>query len=214
MSYRMTSLSEADLYVTIPRFSIEDIRQGTKPEMRLMLGSCTDVPKQASHGSFPDFSDKGRDATSSTMFLMDYRWRLTSKSLVLRLQQPCVLVVPDFLLAFGEFFVPALGAITGREELMDPKNDPIGRNNCIVFSAPLYKQEEDVINLSPVRQLVADAVGIDEYTYDGCGKTISLSEEKGDKEVHSSRFQPIIIIGRAKKLRFINVKIEVCTSPA
>jgi vacuolar protein sorting-associated protein 13A/C len=209
VSYRMTSLSEADLYVTIPKLSIMDIRPGTKPEMRLMLGSCSDVPK---HGNFlnkePGSKSRRDVTTTSIMFLMDYRWRLTSQSWVIRLQQPRVLVVPGFLLAVGEFFVPALGAITGREELMDPKNDPIGRNKCIVLSAPLYKQEEDVINLSPVRQLVADAVGIDEYTYDGCGKTICLTEEKDVKEVHSSRFQPIIIIGRGKTLRFINVKIE------
>lgn len=226
MSYRMTSLSEADLYVTIPRLSIVDIRPGTKPEMHLMLGSCTDVPKQASNGTSPNFLNNGgfmktnsastpsRDVVNSTMFLMDYRWRLTSQSWVLRLQQPRVLVVPDFLLAVGEFFVPSLGAITGREELMDPKNDPIGRKNSIVLSASLYKQVEDVINLSPIRQLVADAVGVDEYTYDGCGKTICLSEEKEAKEFNSSRFQPIIIIGRAKKLRFVNVKIEVCRFPA
>ncbi|CAL5415223.1 unnamed protein product [Camellia sinensis] len=203
VSYWMTSLSEADLYVTIPRFYVLDIRPDTKPEMRLMLGSCTDVPKQASTGKFPFSLNKGGfmrmdsqaapgiDVLTSTMFLM-----------------PRVLVVPDFLLAVGEYFVPSLGAITGREELMDPKNDPTRRNNSIVLSAPVYEQIEDIMHLSPNRQLVADALGVDEYTYNGCGKTIHLSEEPYLKEVHSSKFRPIIILGRGKRLRFVNVKIE------
>ncbi|KAI8561923.1 hypothetical protein RHMOL_Rhmol04G0379800 [Rhododendron molle] len=220
VSYRMTSLSEADLYVTIPRFYILDVRAGTKPEMKLMLGSCTDVPKQSPTGKFPFSLDKGSftridsqaapstDDPTSTMFLMDCRWRIASQSFVVRVQQPRVLVVPDFLLAVGEFFVPALGALTGREELMDPKNDPIRRNNSVILSAPVYQQTEDVVLLSPSRQLVVDAVGVDEYTYNGCGKTICLSEETNLKGGNPSRFQPIIILGRGKKLRFVNVKIE------
>ncbi|XP_057809782.1 uncharacterized protein LOC131024279 [Salvia miltiorrhiza] len=201
VSYRMTSLSEADLYVTLPRFSILDIRPNTKAEMRLMLGSCTDVPKQMSPEHNPDLPN-------STMFLMDGRWRLSSQSFVVRVQQPRVLVVPDFLLAVCEFFVPALGTITGRDEMMDRKNDPISKKNNIVLSAPLYKQSEDVVQLSPSRQLVADAVGIDEYTYDGCGKTIHLASGNEEKESQFFLQRPIIIIGRGKHIRFINVKFE------
>ncbi|XAR56952.1 hypothetical protein NMG60_11024929 [Bertholletia excelsa] len=220
VSYRFTSFSEADLYVTVPRFYVLDVRPGTKPEMRLMLGSCIDVAKQASTGRFPPFSNNGwymgvdsqvlpsLEIATSTMFLMDYRWRQSSQSFVLRVQQPRVLAVPDFLLAVGEYFVPALGAITRREELMDPKNDPISRNNSIVLSAPIYKQIEDVVQLSPSRQLVADAIGVDEYTYDGCGKTICLREATDGKEMHPSGFRPIMILGRGKRLRFVNVKIE------
>ncbi|KAG2726780.1 hypothetical protein I3760_01G128300 [Carya illinoinensis] len=220
VSYRMTSSSETDLYVTIPKFSILDIRPDIKPEMRLMLGSSTDASKQASPGNFPYFLDKGSfsrtnteaeldiDVLVPTMFLMDYRWRKSSQSFVVRVQQPRVLVVPDFLLAVGEFFVPALGAITGRDETMDPTNDPLSRKNGIVLSERVYKQKEDVVHLSPSRQLVADSLSIDEYTYDGCGKVICLSEETDAKESHSFRYQPIIIIGRGKRLRFVNVKIE------
>ncbi|KAL6576075.1 hypothetical protein OROHE_000546 [Orobanche hederae] len=200
VSYRMTSLSEADLYITIPKFSILDIRPNTKVEMRLMLGSCTDVQKQFS-------PEREVDLPNSTMFLMDGRWRLSSQSFVLRVQQPRILVVPDFLLAVCEFFVPAL-AITGRDEMMDPKNDPISKKNTIMLSAPLYKQTEDVLQLSPNLQLIADAVGIDEYIYDGCGKTICLVNEKEASELHLSVIRPIIIIGRGKRLRFVNVKFE------
>lgn len=202
VSYRMTSLSEADLYITLPKFSILDIRPNTKAEMRLMLGSCTDVPKQMS-------PERNVDLPNSTMFLMDGRWRLSSQSFVVRMQQPRVLVVPDFLLAICEFFVPALGTITGRDEMMDPKNDPISKKNSIVLSAPLYKQIEDLVQLSPSQQLVADTVGIEEYIYDGCGKTIRLASEEEEKEFQLSVIRPIIIIGRGKRLRFTNVKFEV-----
>ncbi|MCD7461323.1 hypothetical protein HAX54_045893 [Datura stramonium] len=147
----MTSLSEADLYVTIPKFSILDIRPDTKPEMKLMLGSCIDAHRQNSPETDVDFP-------TSTMVVMDCRWRLASRSFVLRIQQPRILVVPDFLLSVCEFFVPSLGAMTGREEIMDPKNDPIS------------KMEE--------------------------------------KRLHSSGIQHIITIGRGKRLRFVNVKIE------
>ena len=219
VSYRMTSLSETDLFVTIPKFSILDVRPDTKPEMRLMLGSSTDASKQAVTGKVPFASNSFRRTTSaagidvdmpiSTMFLMDYRWRMSSQSFVIRVQQPRVLVVPDFLLAVAEFFVPALGALTGREETMDPKNDPISRNSSIVLMESVYKQKEDVVYLSPSKQLVADCVGINEYTYDGCGKVICLSVETDTKEVRITRFRPIIVIGHGKRLRFVNVKIKV-----
>ncbi|XP_042475866.1 uncharacterized protein LOC122057714 isoform X2 [Macadamia integrifolia] len=220
VSYRMTSLSEADLYITIPIFSIVDIRSDTRPEMRLMLGSSYDVSRQCPTAHLPISVGKSNsmrmnsktasdtDLPNSTMLLMDYRLRSSSRSFVVRVQQPRVLVVLDFLLAVGVFFVPALGAITGREEMLDPKNDPITRKNSIILSSPTYKQREDVVHLSPNRKLIADARVVDEYIYDGCGGTICLSEETDIKETSSSRFQPIIIVGRGKKLRFMNVKIE------
>ncbi|XP_050374958.1 uncharacterized protein LOC126792594 [Argentina anserina] len=220
VSYRMTSLSETDLYITISKFSVVDIRPDTKPEMRLMLGSSTDAFKQVSSGSLPFFLNRGSfrrtdsdagfygDSPISTMLLMDYRCRTSTQLFVIRIQQPRVLVVADFLLAVGEFFVPALGTITGREEVMDHNNDPIGKYSSIVFTEPTYKQTEDVVHLSPTRQLVADLLSIDEYTYDGCGKTIHLSEEMDAKELQSTRPRPIIIIGRGKRLRFMNVKVE------
>lgn len=178
-----------------------------------MLGSAADAIKPSAAKLSSSFSKSNLRRTSSednydvdlpvsTMFLMDYRWRISSQSFVVRVQQPRVLFVPDFLLTVAEFFIPALKSVTGREEKMDPKNDPINKNNCIVLTEPLYKQREDIICLSPKRQLVVDAPGIDEYTYDGCGKVICLNEE-------SVKSRPIIVLGRGKRLRFINVKIEV-----
>ncbi|KAE9602547.1 putative vacuolar protein sorting-associated protein [Lupinus albus] len=220
VSYRMTSLSETDLFVTIPKFSILDVRPDTKPEMRLMLGSSSDASKQTVTGKVPFPFNMGSfrrtssevkvdvDMPISTMFLMDCRWRMSSQSFVIRVQQPRVLVVPDFLIAVAEFFVPSLGALTGREETMDPKNDPISRTSNTVLIESVYKQTEDVVHLSPSKQLVADCVGIDEYTYDACGKTICLSIETDARDVKSTRFRPIIVIGHGKRLRFMNVKIE------
>lgn len=225
MSFRMNALSEADLHVTIPKFSILDIRPDTKSEMRLMLGSSADVFKQPSAGklslslssksfrrAISDLDLINSDVPVPTMFLMDYRWRMSSQSFVVRLQQPRVLFVPDFLLTVAEFFVPALKSLTGREERMDPRNDPISKNNCIVLTEPIYKQREDVVYLSPIRQLLADAPGINEYTYDGCGKSIVLDDGSNFKDMSSAKSQPIVVIGRGKRLRFVNVKIEVLKS--
>ncbi|MFS7909478.1 putative vacuolar protein sorting-associated protein [Helianthus anomalus] len=210
VSYRMTSFSEMDLYVTVPRFSILDVRPDTRPEMRLMLGTSTDVLKQASSkvggGLVRDVTMSNVDAPHSTMLLMDLRWRSTSQLFVVRIQLPRVLVVPDFLLAVGEFFVPSLGAITGKEEVLDPENDPVSKTDTIVLCGALYMQTEDEVSLSPNRKLVVDAAGVDEYTYDGCGKTIILNEDP--EHLASSEFRPIIVIGRGKRLRFMNVKIK------
>ncbi|XP_068666865.1 uncharacterized protein [Aristolochia californica] len=220
VSYRSTSLSEVDLYVTIPKFSVMDVRPYTKPEMRLMLGSASDLSKQTVRSTvnlpLPPLggsernkeSTKEVDSPNLTMLLLDYRVRANSQSFVIRVQQPRVLVVLDFLLALCEYFVPSLGSITGREEMLDPKNDPVTRNNNLVLSEPIYLQRDDVVHLSPNRQLIVDGFGFDELIYDGCGGKVCLSDEFNFKEISSSSAQPIIIIGRGKKLRFKNVKIE------
>ncbi|KAK9053434.1 hypothetical protein SSX86_030068 [Deinandra increscens subsp. villosa] len=208
VSIRVTSFSERDLYVTIPRFSILDLRPDTRPEMRLMLGTSTDVLKQASSkgGLLRAVTMSNVDAPHSTMLMMDLRSHSSSQLLVVRIQLPRVLVVLDFLLAVGEFFVPSLGAITGKEEVMDPENDPISKTDTIFLSGALYNQTEDELSLSPNRKLVVDAAGVDEYTYDGCGKTIILNEDLVQSQ--SSEFRPVIVIGRGKRLRFVNVKIK------
>ncbi|KAK3154093.1 hypothetical protein QOZ80_2BG0185880 [Eleusine coracana subsp. coracana] len=65
---------------------------------------------------------------------------------------------------------------------------------------------EETIQLSPGKQLIVDGSNIDEFTYDGCGGTISLCEEFDKKgQLYSGA---IIIVGRGKRLRFKNVKIE------
>lgn len=226
VSYRYTSLSESDLYVTIPKFSILDIRPDVKAEMRLMLGSSSDVLKLDSHSfnhSCKDYSLKScncdcpgiirgttnTDVANLTMVVIDIRWRSTSKSIVIRLQQPRVLVVLEFLLAVVEFFVPSLRAITGRDETSDRKNDPIVRNDNIIPVEPIHMQRTDLVLLSPKRKLIIDVPGFDEVIYDGCGGTLRLTECETDNSSLSGLGPLLIIIGRGKSLRFRNVKIEV-----
>lgn len=221
--YRSTSLFEADIYLTIPKFSVLDVRPDTKPEMRLMLGSYSDVSKPAvysissSLGTCPatpttDVSTKNSenatdiDVSNLTMLVMDYRWRSSFQSFVIRIQQPRVLVVLDFLLAVVEYFVPSLGTITGREESLNPKNDPLTNSDDIILSESIYMQRDDIVYLSPRRKLIVDGCGIDEFIYDGCGGTICLSEDVDMKG--QSYSGSIITIGVRKRLRFKNVKIE------
>lgn len=223
VSYRSTSFSEADLYVTIPKLSVLDIRPDTKPEMRLMLGSHTNIYKPGLLNLGPGGTDliipkddvpaknleSATDTGASylTMLILDYRWRASFQSIVIRIQQPRVLVVIDFLLAVAEFFVPSLGSITGREETMNPKNDALINSDDIILSGSLYVQRDEVVHLSPRRQLIVDGCASSEFIYDGGGGTLSLSEEYDIKG--QSFTGPIIIIGRGKRLRFRNVKIEV-----
>lgn len=223
MSYRSTSMSEMDLYVTIPKFSVLDIRPDTTAEMHLMLGSYADVskpglcsisgsprtcPLSVGDGSVEDLGHQTDvDVSNLTMLVMDYRWRPSFQSFVIRVQQPRILVVLDFLLAVVEFFVPWLGTITGRQESLHSENDPLTNCGDIILSEPIYLQKDADIQLSPRRQLIVDGFGTDEFIYDGCGGTISLAEEFDSKGQSNSG--TIIVIGRGKKLRFRNVKIEV-----
>jgi vacuolar protein sorting-associated protein 13A/C len=167
-----------------------------------MLGSYSETSKL----NTPDQStDVG--VSNLTMLILDYRWRSSFQSFVIRVQQPRILVVLDFLLPVVEFFVPSLGTITGRDECLDPKNDPLMTSNDIILCGPVFLQRENVIQLSPEKQLIVDGCDIDEFTYDGCGGTISLCEEFDKKgQLYSGT---IIIVGRGKRLRFKNVKIEV-----
>lgn len=195
-----------------------DIRPDTKPEMRLMLGSHTNIYKPSYTGtdlifprddSYVNNSDNGIGSNASylTMLILDYRWRPSFQSAVIRIQQPRVLVVIDFLLAVAEFFIPSLGSITGREETMNPKNDPLINSDNIILSESVYLQKDQVVHLSPRRQLIVDGCASNEFIYDGQGGTLYLNEDfyiKGQTYTG-----PILIIGRGKRLRFRNVKIEV-----
>jgi len=201
VSYRTTSMLEMDLYLSILKFSIHDIRPDTKSEMRLMLGSCSETANLC-----VDDSSTDAGVSNLTMLILDYRSRSSFQSFVIRIQQPRILVVLDFLLPVVEYFVPSLGSITGREESLDPKNDPLMRADDIILTEHVFLQKEDFIQLSPVRQLIVDGCDIDEFIYDGCGGTVSLCEEFDKKgQVYSGI---IIIIGCGKRLRFKNVKIE------
>ncbi|KAJ3675683.1 hypothetical protein LUZ60_004725 [Juncus effusus] len=210
VSYRTTSLLEMDLFISIPKFSILDIRPDTKPEMRLMLGSHSETSNPNPNPNNPDEMSHDTALTNQcnlTMLIMDFRWRSTFQSFVIRIQQPRVLVMLDFLLEVVEYFVPSLGAITGREEASNPKNDPLTHSDDIIIQEPVYYQRENIVHLSPAKQLIVDGVGVDEFVYDGCGGVLSLSDEF-DKRGQVCYGGTIIMIGAGKRLRFKNVKIE------
>ncbi|KAJ1696999.1 hypothetical protein LUZ63_005511 [Rhynchospora breviuscula] len=214
VSYRTTSLLEMDLFVSIPKFFVLDIRPDTKPEMQLMLGSdsCDNSkpkfgPQEMSLDTRLNSNAPGDGTCNLTMLIMDYRCRTSFQSFVIRIQQPHVLVVLDFLLAVVEYFVPSLGMITGREEAMDPKNDPLTNSDDIIVHEPVFKQSVNIVYLSPARQLIVDGVDVEEFVYDGCGGVLSLSDEFERKGQWYSG-DTVIMIGPGKSLRFKNVKIE------
>lgn len=206
IAYRRSSISELDLYVTLSKLSVVDLRPSTKPEMRLMLGSMTDIDGNALHNE--SGGPTKSDIPKLTMLVMDWRVKTDSQAFVVRMQQPRLLVVLDFLLAVGEYFVPALGVITGREEVMDMQNDPVTKHDHVRLNASLYEQKEDVVFLSPHRQLIVDAYDVDVFTYDGCGNTICLIGKDNLRGNSLLSLQPLVIIGYGKKLRFKNIRIK------
>ncbi|XP_078433928.1 calcium-dependent lipid-binding family protein isoform X2 [Wolffia australiana] len=212
LSYRTSSLSETDLYLTIRKLSVLDIRHDTKPEMRLMLGSSYDasglgVFSNDAHAKTID-SERAADSPVLTMLIMDYHLRSSSQSLVVRIQQPHLLVVLDFILPVVEFFVPAIGVVTGREEMMHPEKDPLRNTDDIVVSESIYFQQNKVVYLSPQKRLIVDGCSVGESIYDGCGGTMHLHFDPESRNKSVGRENIIIIIGRGKRLRFKNIKIE------
>jgi vacuolar protein sorting-associated protein 13A/C len=211
LSYCSSSANSMDILITLSKLSVLDQRFDTRPEMRLMLGSLGDVEKLGGP-SIPvveNVEDESANGSSPelTMLVLDLRFKPESQAFVIRVQRPRLLVVVDFLLAVGEFFVPSLGKASSEN---DPENSQHGTeilDEHIRLATPLHCQEEDTIVLSCERQLIAEAYDVDEFIYDGCGKTLLL-DVKDDEDCPIS-WEPFIIIGSGKKLRFKNIRIEV-----
>jgi len=72
------------------------------------------------------------------------------RSTVLRFQRPRLLMAMDFLLALGEFFVPSLGALTGKDTDRDVREDPMARQGCIVIAAPALGLGPPVLGGTPL----------------------------------------------------------------
>jgi vacuolar protein sorting-associated protein 13A/C len=207
-----------DLYVTLPKLSVVDLRADTKPEMRLMLGSMSDVDGAAGSGVDTASSNRGVNGASHaegptspqlTMLVMDMRLKRDSQAIMIRVQRPRLLVVVDFLIAIGEFFVPSLGSITGRDEAMDVSNDPVTQRDFLRLQSAYYLQSEDLVSLSTDRQLVADAYDIDEFVYDGGGHSLLLDIQEDLTSDSQWELEPMIFIGCNKHLRFKNIHIKV-----
>eukprot|EP00897_Mesotaenium_endlicherianum_P008373 jgi/Mesen1/7564/ME000392S06833 len=201
VEYRATSTQESEVLLTLPKVSVLDQRAGARPEMRLMIGSALDVDA-ALHG-LREMGGPGQ----LTMVVMNVVMKPTVKVLELRIQRPRVLVALDFLLAVGEFFVPTLGAMAGKDDERDVREDPLGTQNDIRLTQPEYAQQEEVEWLAPQRQLLADSVEHDEYVYNGCGRALCLLEERAGAGVCAAPSAPLVCVGNGKHLRFKNVRI-------
>ena len=205
LSYCSSSTNSMDVLITLSKLSVLDQRFDTRPEMRLMLGSMADVEKLG------PIRVNMEDATDSspqlTMLVLVLRFKPESQAIVIRLQRPRLLVVVDFLLAIGQFFVPSLGNAALESDPENPQNDAEVVDDHIRLATSLYQQEDDTVVLSSGRQLIVEAYDVDEFIYDGCGKTLILDAK--DDEIGPVFWEPFIVIGCGKKLRFKNVRIEV-----
>lgn len=210
LSYCNSSANNMDVLITLFKLSVLDQRLDTKPEMRLMLGSMVD-DERLGVSQTPPIRTSEKDFVDAfpqlTMLVLDLRFKPDSQAVVIRVQRPRLLVVVDFVLAVAEFFVPSLGNATEESKLENAEADVEIVDEHIRLSTSLHKQEEDIVVLSYERQLIAEAYDVDEFIYDGCGKTLLLDVKDNENGPFPS--EPLIVIGWGKKLRFKNVHIEV-----
>jgi len=211
LSYCNSSANNMDVLITLSKLSVLDQRFDTRPEMRLMLGSMSDVEKLGGPLVPARVNLENESAIDSspelTMLVLDLRFNPESQAIVIRVQRPRLLVVVDFLLAVAEFFVPSLGKTASENDSDDSQNLAETCDEHIRLATPLHQQVDDTIALSCERQLIAEAYDVDEFIYDGCGKTLLLDVK--DDEMGPASWEPFIIIGSGKKLRFKNIRIEV-----
>ncbi|KAI5061209.1 hypothetical protein GOP47_0023714 [Adiantum capillus-veneris] len=205
LNYRSTSLQETTLLLTLPRLCILDLRPATKPEMQLMLGSMADT--EGNILSSVSASQETVMGPRPPMLVMDAKLKQDSQAFIIRIQRPRLLVVLDFLLSVGEFFVPSLAAVTSKEENMDSCNDPLTGQEHLRLATACFKQEAELMTISSNRRLIVDFPEIDVFTYDGCGNTLVLDIKKNGVSL-SSVGEPIIVIGAGKKLVFKNITIK------
>ncbi|KAL2636221.1 hypothetical protein R1flu_007700 [Riccia fluitans] len=209
-SYKSNTVQESIVMVTLQKFTVRDDREGTELEMRYMIGAAddenSDVFDVNEHGEKQKGSCSKQECRPSlTRLVMDANLSPTLQTITLRVQRLRLLVALDFLLAVAEFFIPSMHAIfsdgKGGEE------NPLEMENAVFLDAPVYKQSEREVTLSPKRPLVAEKMGIDNFVYDGMGGTIRLLDRNGADLRDFSR-EVIIFIGDGKRLTFKNVIIQ------
>lgn len=179
--------------------------------MRLMLGSMSDVEKLGGPLVPARVNVENESAIASslelTMPVLDLRVNPEYQAIVICVQRPRLLVVVDFLLAVGEFFVPSLGKTASENDSEDSQNRAEICDEHIRLATPLHEQVDDTIVLSCERQIITQAYDVDEFAYDGCGKTLLLDVK--DDEIGPASSEPFIINGSGKKLQFKNIRIEM-----
>eukprot|EP00850_Spirogloea_muscicola_P005223 SM000023S07679 [mRNA] locus=s23:814661:836470:+ [translate_table: standard] len=144
VEYRTTTAGEMGFLLTIPTLSVEDMRAGNKPEMRLMMGSMTETDRWPGAAALKQSRDEGnaQSCCPLTMVVMDVRFKPTSQAGVIRIQRPRVLVVLDFLLAVGEFFVPSLGLVGGGRGGSSAADPLTGPNGHIQLTGARHNQQK------------------------------------------------------------------------
>lgn len=216
VAYKVSSLQETVVLVSLETFSVKDDREGIEPELRYMIGKADDmdysVSEQALYDKHPTrhatnyASIERTDCRSPlTMLVMDAKLTPVMQMVSLRIQQPRLLAAVDFLLALAEFFVPSI-----HNMVSDPKDldeDHLDLDDGLYLDQAVYKQESKEATFSPKKPLIADNLSIDNYVYDGRGGYIRLLNEKG-AELDSVPGEPLIFIGNGKTLRFRNVIIQ------
>lgn len=207
VQYRSTTTLEKDIFVTVQRISLSDTRVGTRPEMRLAVGTVSDADSKQMASQVLGGANTG--GSLMTMIVVNMEYRKGSSLTTIRLQRPRLLVAMDFLLAFGEFFVPSLAAMTGKDSEKDAREDPAGTQKGILLEGGTYYQQEGTVYLSPQKRLLADNPGIKEYIYDGQGNTLWLLEDECGTGISGPGQGPLIIVGNGNTLTFKNIFIQV-----
>ncbi|GJP54206.1 hypothetical protein CLOM_g13301 [Closterium sp. NIES-68] len=240
VEYRTSSAREMEVMLSLPTMALIDRRPATRPELRLMMGSALDahaplcpppgeggataVKVEAATAGPPGGGGGGGGSppVALSMVVLNYTTRPAARALVLRFQRPRVLVALDFLLAVAHFFVPSLAAVAGTDTDRDERDDPASLARAVVLTAGTTRQAEQVVTVSPQRQLIAEAAGVEEYAYDGCGGVLRLvaGEEHmqggvdgggpqwGKQQVEAGAGGPVIVVGNGKHLRLKNVTVE------
>ncbi|CAI6011358.1 unnamed protein product [Closterium sp. NIES-65] len=236
VEYRTTSAREMEVMLSLPTMAIIDRRAATRQELRLMMGSALHAhshapPAPPGHGEVPagvkagGAADEGRGRqmgggsppVALSMVVLNYSTRPAARAVVLRFQRPRVLVALDFLLAVTHFFFPSLAASSGNDTDRDERDDPASLAHAVVLTSGTTRQAKAVVTVSPQRQLIAEAAGVDEYEYDGCGGVLRLlpSDAQGGTAVPAGKQQgegvaggPVIVVGNGKHLRLKNITVE------
>lgn len=118
--------------------------------------------------------------------------------LSLTLQVPCILLDLPFFKKLVEFFAPPENASASAQT----KPGLAGWRKAVRLHSPVVHQDLDSLSLTPLRPMVADAPGIDDFTYDGNGRALHLSPSP-------SAHAPLVYVGQGKRLRIKNVVIHV-----
>ncbi|KAG0473020.1 hypothetical protein HPP92_014877 [Vanilla planifolia] len=210
--YKSNLRGDGFLFATLKGFSVIDVREGIKEELRLAIGK--------SWGTESTFSSDASDTLRLTrpgeknvlcelnsqsipsMLILDATFKNSLTNISLCVQRPKLLVVLDFLLAISEFFVPSLRSVLSDEEEILP----LPLSNAVIIDQQIYFQPSVVFSLSPLRPLLVDDAKFEHFIYDGKGGKLFLQSRDG-RNISKFNTQIIIHVGDGKRLQFKNVTI-------